>query len=94
MGKTYSQLPSKILGVSDSWAAFQVDTAILTVGGSIENLAQERVNEGSDQEPKWTNRYQMSELLRADFRVQSDFEDPGDDLDVTTIDGIKYDEVR
>ncbi len=36
MGKTFSQLPSKILDIRDPWAAFQFDCAVLTAGLQFE----------------------------------------------------------
>ena len=36
MGQTYSSRPSAILGISDSWLAYQVDVAALLLGRRVE----------------------------------------------------------
>jgi hypothetical protein len=38
VGQTYSSRPSVILGISDSWLAYQVDVATLLLGRRIEAL--------------------------------------------------------
>lgn len=55
----FSKLPSEILRVSDSLAAWMLDSAVVWFGITIENALLERVKMGSESKP----RYSLSRLL-------------------------------
>lgn len=46
MGTTYHQRPSTILGLTDSWTAYQLDLCVLSFGTWVENLLAERTKKG------------------------------------------------
>lgn len=66
----------------------------MTIGLALEAYSQERVNYGSEEDPDWQNKYTMEELLDEEFRVQVDDQEFFRDLDVRSIEGIMYDEVK
>jgi hypothetical protein len=58
MGKAYGRLPSRILGIDDPWAAYQLDHACVIFGTWVESKLGERDKKGR---PK----HQLSALLCA-----------------------------
>ncbi len=58
-----------MLDVVDRWAAYQVDAAVNLFGSVIDNAAQEMVNAGSGDAPKWKAKYTMRQLLDVKFRL-------------------------
>jgi len=46
MGKVFGKLPSRILGIEDSLAAWQVDVAALNLGTWVENELEKRDKQG------------------------------------------------
>jgi len=60
--------PSDLVCIQDDWAALQFDNAVAMVGRIIENAAQEQHNVGSEEKPKFVNKYKIGELLDDDFR--------------------------
>lgn len=67
--KATATRPSDLLAIDDRWTALQFDNAVTLVGNVIENAAQEQIKTGSDDKPKWKNKYEMADLLREDFRL-------------------------
>ena len=67
--KTLSQLPSDRLGVTNDWAAYQIDDAVVWFGVTVENALAERVNHGSAEKPDWRDKYTLEQLLEPDFRL-------------------------
>ena len=56
MAQAYGRRPSEVVGVEDPWAAYQLDTAVLTLGRWVENKLAEHTKDGK---PKW----RLEELL-------------------------------
>lgn len=67
--KTTHRLPSEDLDEQDSLAAWCVDDAVMWFGLTVENTLVERVNTGTEKEPKWEAKYTLAELLDPLFRV-------------------------
>jgi len=67
--KACQHLPSQDLEETDSIAAWCVDGCVLWFGMTVENALLERVNKGSQKEPKWEARYSLAQLLDPDFRL-------------------------
>lgn len=65
-----------------------LDSAVTTLGVTIENAAQEQVNVGGDQSPKWQAKYSLRDLLTPGFVIGED----ADELPVGA-EGLIYDEV-
>lgn len=80
------------MGIRDLWVAYQFDCAVCSVGIALENASQERINEGSDEEPKWVNKYTLKQLLDPAFRFEAEDNWMSED-EIAHIDGILYDEV-
>ena len=57
MGKSYGQRPSSLLGLTDGWAAYQLDLATLQLGLAVENKLAEHDKAGK---PK----HNLTDLLR------------------------------
>jgi hypothetical protein len=55
--------------VDDKLAAYCLDAAVTTFGTILENALAERVNVGDTRNPRYEARYQLSELLDADFHL-------------------------
>ena len=83
--------PSDIVEISDRWAAYQLDSAVVLLGTILENASQEQVNVGGETSPKWERKYTMRQLLTPGFVIGQD--DEGDALP-TAADGLLYDEVN
>lgn len=81
--------PSKLMGITDRWAAYQLDSAVVFLGTIIENASQEQVNVGGDTSPRWERKYTMKQLLTPGFVIG---QDEGDALP-TGVDGLVYDEI-
>jgi hypothetical protein len=62
LAKTYGKLPSKIIGVSNTWAAYQFDMAVLLAGMDFESRALEEQtgsgNRNTGKPPKRKTSYQ------------------------------------
>ena len=87
-----SCLPSEIIGIDDEWAAYQFDTAVITVGTAIENASQEMDKRGDDENPHWEPRYTMKQLLSPEFRLPAEVAD--DDFEeLQGAHGFHFDEV-
>lgn|GEM_PF-5304385 len=82
--------PSDLAGITDRWAAYQLDSAVVLLGTIIENAAQEQVNVGGETSPKWERKYTLRQLLTPGFIIGQ--QDEGDALP-TSADGLIYDEV-
>ena len=67
--KTCHRRPSEDLEESDTIAAWCVDNTVLWFGTTIENALLERVNRGTQKDPKMEPRYTLSELLDPLFRL-------------------------
>ena len=65
MAKSYNQLPSDLLGVTDTIAAWMLNQAVTWFGITIENALTERVKVGADYQPK----YSLTRLLHSSFRL-------------------------
>lgn len=63
--KTYSQLPSTVLGETDGFAAWMLDNAVTWFGITIENALEERVKVGAEYQPK----YSLARLLSPGFKI-------------------------
>lgn len=63
------QRPSRLVEISDKWAAYQFDNAVVWVGIVLENAAQEMHNVGSEKAAKWEPKYTMQQLLDDKFRL-------------------------
>jgi hypothetical protein len=60
LGATYAQRPSSILGITDSWLAYQIDVVTLRLGTWVEGKLEERDKEGK-------RIHTLDELLRDDL---------------------------
>lgn len=91
----YSRPPSEFIpGLVDELTCYQFDNAILYFCATIEAAALERDNIGSEEKPKWRQRYTMTQLLDDDFRMPRAGDD--NDGDIGTLgsaEGGYYDEV-
>lgn len=67
--KTYHQKPSSTLELTDTIAIYCLDNAVIWFGMTVENALQERVNEGSEEKPKWEAKYTLGQLLDPLFRM-------------------------
>lgn len=68
----YSKLPSEIIDPEqrlDSLTRYLADNAVTFFGLTIENALAERVNKGSEKEPKWEDKYTLAQLLDPAFRL-------------------------
>ena len=89
--KNYRQPPSKLLGVTNKLAAYNLDSAVLFFGVAMDNALQERINIGTDERPEYRPRYRLQELLSPTFRFP---EEEDDDLEsLFGADGVRMDEV-
>lgn len=78
--------------IQDRWAALQFDQAVIFFGTVIENAVQEQINVGGESNPKWVNKYELSQLLTKGFVIGG----TGGGADAplpTKADGLVYDEV-
>lgn len=70
--------------------AYQLDTAIVTLGQIIEGALNEMENVGTEKEPDWQPKYDINELLNEDFRLPSKKEpEPIDALKGLVGKGVK-----
>jgi len=65
--------PSDIVGIAESWAAYQFDNAVVSLGIIIENALQEQKNVGTKDKPVYENKYTITQLLDEDFRIGSEY---------------------
>jgi len=66
----YTRPPSEFIpGLWDEWTRYCFDNAITWFCSTIENALVERVNNGSEKDPRWEEKYTLSELLEDDFRL-------------------------
>jgi hypothetical protein len=56
-------------GAWDDLTRWQVDNAVLTFGLIIENALVERINHGTDNQPRWEPRYTLAQLLDPSFKL-------------------------
>lgn len=78
--------PSELVGVTDKWAALQLDSAVVLLGTVLQNAAEQRVKSGDE----WVNRYRMKDLLTPGFVIGGD--DEGDAFPASA-EGLIVDEV-
>lgn len=57
------------MGQRGPWTAYQLDTAVVTLGQIIEGALQEMHNAGTEKEPQWEPRYTLGQLLDPAFRI-------------------------
>jgi hypothetical protein len=55
--------------VEDRLAAYLFDAAVVTFGSILENALAERVNAGSERNPRYEAKYTLSELLDQSFHL-------------------------
>lgn len=65
----YGQLPSQRLGMTNDWAAYQLDNAVTFLGITIENALQERVEVGDGKSKEYRDKYALWQLLDDEFRL-------------------------
>lgn len=82
--------PSAMMGITDRWAAYMLDSAVVLLGTIIENASQEQINVGGETAPRWERRYTLRQLLTPGFVIGNS---DGDELPLGEIDGLLYDEV-
>ena len=83
--------PSRLVGIRDRWAAYMFDAAVVFFGNAIENAAQEQINVGGEEKPRYVAKYTLVQLLTPGFVIEADADD-GDELPFGA-DGMIYDEV-
>lgn len=66
--ETHSR-PSDLVCVEDRLAAYLLDSAVVTFGTLLENALAERVNMGSERNPRWEAKYTLAELLDQSFHL-------------------------
>ena len=72
------QRPSLLVNLTDDpWTAYQLDTAVATLGQVMEGALQEMHNAGTDKEPRWEPRYTLSQLLDPAYRLPAQGQKPG-----------------
>lgn len=59
---------SQILDIKDRWTAYQLDSAVLLVGLTIENALNETVEAGTKDEPRLIAKYEIGDILKPEFR--------------------------
>lgn len=67
--KEFKNLPSEVLGIDDSIAAWMLDNAVLWFGHTIENLLSERVEVKVGTRVESHPRYSLTRLLHPEFTV-------------------------
>lgn len=67
------------------------DAAVVFFGNAIENAAQEQINVGGEEKPRYVAKYTLVQLLTPGFVIEADADD-GDELPFGA-DGMIYDEV-
>lgn len=67
--KTFNRLPSELIRVEDSIAAWMLDTAVMWFGLTIENALQERVKVGMGANVEYRPKYTLARLLDERFRL-------------------------
>lgn len=68
-GKAIGKAWSEIIGIRDRWAAYQFDSAISYFGNAIESALLKQKKIGSGKGQKHVPKYELGQLLRADFRL-------------------------
>lgn len=87
------QRPSRLAeGITDAWAAYQFDCAVVYFGTVIENASQEQINVGDDSHPRYKRKYTLAQLLTEGFVLDTD-SDEGDIDGLRGVDGAMFDEV-
>ena len=83
-----------ILGIDDEWLAYQLDSAVVAVGSSLEAASQEMEKVGSEEKPEFRPKYTMQQLLDDDFRLplRTAVERPIE-ADIKGVQGVMFDEV-
>lgn len=61
--------PSELLHIEDEWCAYCLDNAVNFFGVTLENALQERNKVGTGANVEYEPRYQLSELLKPEFRL-------------------------
>lgn len=72
--KATATRPSDLLDIEERWAAYQLDTAVMTVGRVIENALAERENVGTEEKPDWQPKYTLGQILDDGFRLEVEVE--------------------
>lgn len=76
------------------WLAYQFDTAVTTVGVTLENASQETVKVGNDESSELRPKYTMKQLLDPEFRLsRTNDDDRPIEADIRGVHGVKFDEV-
>lgn len=57
------------MGITNSWAAYQFDNAVVYLGITIENALQERVETGTGKHKEYREKYTLPQLLHENFRL-------------------------
>jgi hypothetical protein len=89
------QRPSALLAVRDEWAAFQLDSAVVTFGQIIESLLNETDEIDMGDTKRIVSRYKLSELLDPKFYVNAPRHGPvtAGVGELKSIQGVIFDEV-
>ena len=85
---------SRNLRIDDEWLAYQLDSAVVAVGSSLEAASQEMEKVGSEDKPEFRQKYTMQQLLDDDFRLplRTAVERPIE-ADIKGVQGVMFDEV-
>lgn len=67
--KTTGSRPSDLLSIEDRWAAYQLDSAVTTLGLILENASQEMEEVGEGKNKRLLHKYEMAQLLDPDFKL-------------------------
>lgn len=66
--------------IRNPWVAYQLDAAVIMVGGAIEGALMESIKVGSDDAPRYESKYTLTQLLDPAFRLPVDDEEMPPDL--------------
>lgn len=89
--KSFSQRPSKLLDVTDKWAAYQFDEVVNLFGMVIENALAETIEVGTKGNRTRKPKYTLKQLLAPAFRLPLQQDEAPDMLQ--GVDGLLFDEV-
>ena len=83
------QRPSHLLEVFDQLAAYELDSAVVFFGTAIEALLQETENVGTEEKPRFEQKYLLSDLLKEDFVVDRNTPERVDFTALKKVQGIE-----